>query len=139
MQGVVEVTVHNHGPWDGPGIQCPENLVRGQLTGECIQPRPPDYLVAPHRPTCGCAYCVRPTVTAVINRGPDRDERRATLAGAVEHDLTELLADVPDDWHGGLEITEGPKQYHFGCKHLHRTTYMNGTFCRDCGRWVEPA
>lgn len=126
--------IHNHGPWEGPGIRCPENLVRGQLTGECIQPRPPDYLVAPHRATCGCTYCVQPTVTAVISRGPD--ERRA-LSGKVEQQINELLVGVPDEWFGGGEVTDKPKQYHFGCKHEHCTNYLNGTYCRDCRRWVE--
>lgn len=92
-----------------------------------------------HRSTCGCAYCVRPTLTAVLNRGPDRDERRAALSGRVEQQVTELLAEAPDDWHGGeLEVTDPPKRYHFGCKHEHTTAYPGGTFCRDCGRWVEP-
>lgn len=94
-------------------------------------------MIGLHRTDCGCAYCVHPTVTAVINRGPDRDERRAGMAATVEQQINELLASVPDDWHGGRELTQGPAQYHYGCQHKHRTTYPGGTFCRDCGRWVE--
>ena len=32
------MTVHNHGPEDGPGLACPESRVDGQLRGACLGP-----------------------------------------------------------------------------------------------------
>ena len=34
------MTVHNHGPEDGPGLACPETVVDGQLRGQCMNHRP---------------------------------------------------------------------------------------------------
>jgi hypothetical protein len=31
--------VHNHGPRDGAGLECPERIIDGKLTGECLVPR----------------------------------------------------------------------------------------------------
>jgi len=31
------MTVHNHGPNRGEGLDCPEYLINGQLKGRCIK------------------------------------------------------------------------------------------------------
>jgi len=31
--------VHNHGPAEGRGLDCPERVVEGQLRGACLTPR----------------------------------------------------------------------------------------------------
>lgn len=91
-------------------------------------------MIGVHRTDCGCAYCLHPVVRALDRSA---DEKRAAMAAKVNEQLAELHGTLPDSWFGGREITDGPKQYHYGCTHEHTTKYLDRTFCRDCGRPVE--
>lgn len=33
----LEELVHNHGPQQGPGLDCPEDMVFGRLRGSCLK------------------------------------------------------------------------------------------------------
>lgn len=86
-----------------------------------------------HRTDCGCAYCLRPVVTQVLDSGPGKGP---SMSDAVERDLNEVLSGVPKDWYGGREVTQKPLDWYDDCKHEHTTKYASGKYCRDCGHWL---
>lgn len=90
-------------------------------------------MIGQHRTDCGCSYCLRPTVSAVKNSGPDPDAK-PDLSTVVQKQISGLLDGVPNDWYGGREVTQPAMSW--DCTHEHTTKYLSGTYCRDCGRWL---
>lgn len=80
-----------------------------------------------HRSPCNCVYCLRPVLTRALN---------LPLSEVVRKQINDLLADTPDDWHGGAEVTEQGTRYRPFCKHEHTTKYVDRIWCRDCAQWI---
>lgn len=92
------MSVHNHGPDEGPGLMCPETVVDGKLTGMCLieyKPRTDDFIVPITRKGNPCGTARISPNGEIVNIELETGLLPSILASALNQGLISSISLAP--------------------------------------------